>query len=73
MSRDPLLEDVRTLGGTRAEVVAAICSSPLAPEGETLTPSAFGMWFTRGNVAHKWRPAVLERLGRIKATDEAAA
>lgn len=72
MSEIDLLEGVKGMGETRAEIAARICASPLAPERE-LSPSALGMWFTRGQVPYMWRSAVLERLGRIKASDEAAA
>lgn len=72
MSEIDLLEGVKGMGETRAQIAAHICASPLAPQ-RTLTPSGLGMWFSRGRVPYMWRPAVLERLGRIRPSDEAMA
>lgn len=72
MTETDILESVKGLGESREQIAATICASPLAPE-RRLSPSALGMWFTRGQVPFMWRSAVLERLGRIKASDETAA
>ena len=67
-----MLERVRGLGDSRSEIADQLLASPLAPQGKALSPSALGMWFTRGSVPHMWRPAVLERLGHIRADGAAA-
>ncbi len=72
MAEIDILEDVRGLGESRAEIAVALRASPLAPNGKELSPSALGMWFTRGHVPLMWRAAALERLGRIEETLEAA-
>lgn len=68
-----ILEEVRGLGESRTEIATVLCASPLAPNGKELSPSALGMWFSRGNVPLMWRSAVLERIGRITAGAEAIA
>ena len=73
MDKIDVLKGLRGLGESRAEIALALCESPLAPRGKELSPSALGMWFTRGSVALMWEAAVLERLGHIEANAEAAA
>ena len=71
MAESDILNEVRGFGESRADIVSVVRASPLAPGGKELTPSALGMWFTRGRVPLMWRSAVLERLGRIDATSVA--
>ncbi len=71
MAKIDILDEVRSLGESRAEISSTLRASPLAPNGKELSPSALGMWFTRGHVPHMWLSAVLERLGRIEAVDAA--
>ena len=71
MAKINILDEVRGLGESRAEISSALRASPLAPSGKELSPSALGMWFTRGHVPHMWRSAALERLGRIETVDAA--
>lgn len=73
MEKIDILNDVRGLGESRAAITSVLHASPLAPSGKLLSPSALGMWFVRGQVPLMWHAAVLERLGRIKATEEAIA
>jgi len=65
-----LLDAVRSLGKNREQIALTLRRSPLAPEGRELSPSALGMWFTRGHVPHMWRSAALERLGKLAMSDE---
>lgn len=72
MDEIDILDEVRGLGDSRADIASLLCASPLAPNGKQLSASALGMWFVRGQVPHMWRSAVLERLGRIKASEVSA-
>ena len=66
MTNTNLVQNIRSLGGSRAEIAASLLASPLAPEGKPLSDSALGMWFSRREVPYMWRAAALERLGHIK-------
>ncbi len=72
MAKITILDEVRNLGKSRAEISSTLRASPLAPNGKELSPSALGMWFTRGHVPHMWHSAVLERLVRIEAVNATA-
>lgn len=71
MSKPTILDEVHDLGDCRTARAQVLNASPLAPR-RPLTPAALGMWFSRGCIPEIWSAAVLERLGRIVQTGEAA-
>ena len=65
MTNGDLLLRCSKLGDSRAKRAERIAASEYAPG--PLSPSAFGMWYTRAAVPFRWRMAVMDVLGLISA------